>query len=177
MTQATTHSLQSFGFLTVVELPSLGHCGGLLVVSRIGRPIEFHCTAPVATNRAQQIMYGETYSGFLFSDQIGMALIDKARERPSVFITDCSEMLPLTELIDNPLVFAEPVDSKTEFDGSGLKHFDLSGQSVYCVNHRGADATSISQGVQEFASRLPLDEPFERIRQAIEEAHSVLRAA
>ena len=177
MTQATTHPLQSFGFMTVVELPSLGHCGGLLVVSRIGRPIEFHCTAPVATNRTQQIMYGETYSGFLFSDQIGMALIDKARERPSVFITDCSEMLPLTELIDNPLVFAEPVDSQADFDGSGLKHFDLSGQSVYCVNHRGAEATAISQGVQEFASRLPLDEPFERIRQAIEEAHSVLRAA
>ncbi len=177
MTQATTHSLKTFGFMTVVELPSLGHCGGLLVVSKIGRPIEFHCTAPVATNRAQQIMYGETYSGFLFSDQIGMALIDKARERPSIFLTDRSEMLPLTELIDNPLVFAEPVDSKGEFDGSGLEHFDLSGQSVYCVNYRGTKATAIAEGVQEFASRLPLDEPFERIRQAIEEAHSVLRAA
>ena len=177
MPQVSTHSLQSFGFMTVVELPSLGHCGGLLIVSRIGRPVEFHCTAPVAVNRAQQIMYGETYSGFLFADQIGMALIDKTRERPSVFITDCAEMLPLTELIDNPLVFAEPVDSKTDFDGSGLECFDLSGQSVFCVNHRGTQATAISQGVQEFASRLPLDEPFERIRQAIEEAHSVLRAA
>jgi hypothetical protein len=177
LTQTTTHLLQSFGFMTVVELPSLGHCGGLLVVSKIGRPIEFHCTAPVAINRAQQIMYGETYSGFLFSDQIGMALIEKTRERPSVFITDCEEMLPLTELIDNPLIFAESVDSKSDFDGSGLECFDLSGQPVYCLNRRGSEALSISQGVHEFTRRLPLDEPFERIRQAIEEAHSVLRAA
>ena len=36
-----------------------------------------------------------------------MALIDKARERPSVFLTDRSEMLPLTELIDNPFGFLQ----------------------------------------------------------------------
>ena len=67
--------------------------------------------------------------------------------------------------------------TKSDFDGSGLECFDLSGQSVYCLNRRGSEALSISQGVHEFARRLQLDEPFERIRQAIEEAHSVLRAA
>ena len=88
MTQSNSISPVSFGFLTVVELPGIGHSGGLLIVSQIGRPIEFHCTAPVGANRAQEIMYGKTYNGFLYSDQIGTALVDKTKKRPHVFVTD-----------------------------------------------------------------------------------------
>jgi hypothetical protein len=164
--------------LTVVELSAIGHCGGLLIVSQIGRPIEFHCTAPVASNRAQEIMYGLTYNGFLFSDQIGMALVDKAKNQPTLFVTDCADILPMTELIDAPLILAEQPGVKTEpFDGRGLASFSVQNQTIYCGNAKADQVEGIRNHTESFAKNLPLDEPFERIRQAIEEAHAVLRAA
>jgi len=49
-----------FGFLTAVDSPLHGLFGGYLVVDSLGRPLEFHCTAPVKVSRAQQILYGPT---------------------------------------------------------------------------------------------------------------------
>lgn len=178
----------TFGFITVVEVPSLGHCGGLLIVSKIGRPIEFHCTAPVASNRAEEIMYGKTYQGFLYSDQIGMALVDKAKQKPTLFVIDCPDMLPIAELIDQPLILPEPLIAKAKpdtqstvqdqpFDPRGLKHFSVAENTVYCVNTKPELISSVQAETERFVKSLPLDEPFERIRQAIDEAHAVVRAA
>jgi len=163
--------------MTVVELDSVGHCGGLLVVSQIGRPIEFHCTAPVATNRAQQIMYGQTYNGFLVADQIGMAMVDKVKSQPTMYVTDCVDMLPITELIDAPLIFADRELDETPFDGTGLAKFKIGNKPVYCVNAKADLVPYVEACITKFASMLPLDEPFERVCQAIEEAHIGVRAA
>ena len=167
----------TYGFITVVELNGIGHCGGLLIVSQIGRPIEFHCTAPVTSNRAQEIMYGKTYNGFLVADQIGMALVDKAKNQPTMFVTDCVDMLPITELIDAPLIFAQPSEEKEPFDGQGLTTFQINEQSVYCINASSGHVDALRTSLQAFTKMLPIDEPFERICRAIEEAHTGLRAA
>ena len=52
MSASDSKSLTGIGFLTVVELPQYGLCGGLLVVNAAARPLEFHCTAPVKADRA-----------------------------------------------------------------------------------------------------------------------------
>lgn len=167
----------TYGFLSVVEIPSAGHCGGLLIVSQIGRPIEFHCTAPVATNRAQEIMYGQTYTGFICADQIGMSLVDKTKNQPTLFLTDCADALPLSELIDSPLVLVENSNVANPFDGQGLKKFTVKDHVAFCVNAQQDQLDSIEQCVKSFTRSLPIEEPFERIRQAIEEAHAGCRAA
>lgn len=174
----------SFGFITVVEVPSLGHCGGLLVVSNIGRPIEFHFTTPVSSNRAQEIMYGKTYPGFLCGDRIGAALVDKTKQLPTVFVTDCPDMLPVCELIDTPLILVpaseesqNDSDQAEPFDGRGLKHFDANGQTIYCLNASADELASIEYQATQFSRTLPFEEPFERIRQAIFEANQVLKSA
>ena len=38
---------RAYGFLTAVESGSHGVFGGYLLVDPLGRPLEFHCTAPV----------------------------------------------------------------------------------------------------------------------------------
>ncbi len=171
----------SFGFLTVVEVASLGHCGGLLVVSNIGRPIEFHFTTPVGSNRAQEIMYGRTYPGFLCGDRIGAALVDKTKQLPTVFVTDCPDMLPVCELIDTPLILvpasAEATIQSQPFDGRGLKHFIVNGQTIYCLNASSDQRATIEYYANQFSKTLPFEEPFERIRQAIFEANQVLKSA
>ncbi len=174
----------TFGFITVVEVPSLGHCGGLLIVSNIGRPIEFHFTTPVSSNRAEEIMYGKTYPGFLYGDKIGAALVDKAKQLPTVLVTDCPDILPVCELIDAPLLLAlEPEGSADKpnngqpFDGRGLKHFEVHGETVYCLNASADELDAIEHHASQFRKQLPFEEPFERIRQAIFEANQVLRSA
>jgi hypothetical protein len=56
----------ALGFLAVVEHELHGLFGGYLLLNATGRPLEFHCTAPVRPNRAQQILYGPTLEPYLY---------------------------------------------------------------------------------------------------------------
>lgn len=164
-----------FGFLSVIELPSLGFCGGLLVVSSIGRPIEFHCTAPVTPNRTQQIIYGQTYRGFLFADQIAEALIDKLKQPPAIYVSDCPELLPLNATLAQPLILIESLENNTDSTDDS-PNFVTDHHRCWCPELASNERGLLEHHVKTFASKLPLDEPVERIAQAVEEAHSVLRA-
>ena len=171
----TNHA--TFGFIHVIDLPSVGLCGGLLIVSHLGRPIEFHCTAPCPPNRAQQIMYGQTYRGFVYTDQIGAALVDSVKHLPSAYLTCLPDMLPIGEQVDPPVVLAEILEMDKPFDGAGLPQFTVAEIQFSCVNLTNGQSETLQGHIQKFHAKLPIDEPFERISQAIEEAHAVLRAA
>ena len=58
----------AIGFLTVVDEPAHGLFGGYLILNPAGRPVEFHCTAPVKPNRAQEILYGTTLKPYLYGE-------------------------------------------------------------------------------------------------------------
>jgi hypothetical protein len=122
-------------------------------------------------------MYGKTYAGFLYADQIGMSLVDKSKHPPALYVTDCPDILPISELIDTPLILVENRSDPGTFDGRGLNQFTIDEQVVYCVNAKSDEVETIRNQVDRFAQRLPLEEPFERVCQAIEEAHTVLRSA
>ena len=79
MASPKNNSNPTFGFLTVVDDARFGLCGGYLVLNPAGRPLEFHCTAPIKPNRAQEILYGPTLHDFLYGEQIGGALIGNGR--------------------------------------------------------------------------------------------------
>ena len=122
-------------------------------------------------------MYGQTYRGFVFTDQIGAALVDSVKHLPSAYMTCLADMLPIGEQVDPPVVLAEISATETPFDGSGLPQFKVDQIQFSCVN-LAQEQTKLLQGhIEKFHAKLPIDEPFERISQAIEEAHAVLRAA
>ncbi len=81
-------SLPSLGFLTVIRDAQHGLFGGYLILNAVGRPLEFHCTAPVRPNRAQEILYGPTLEPYLIGERIGPTLLEKAKARPAVVFTD-----------------------------------------------------------------------------------------
>ena len=169
----------TFGFITAVEVPELGHCGGLLLLNSIGRPLEFHCTAPVAANRAQQILYGQTYYSFLYCDQIGLALVAKANKKPSVLITNTFRMLPLSDMVPMPLAMIA-TENAAEFDprgssGQTIEHFDIHDLSIWTQNLDQQAFSFVREKCIQFTESIPLDEPFERIQQAIEEAQAIVR--
>ena len=82
MSASGSKSVPSVGFLTVQEFTDLGLIGGYLILNAVGRPLEFHCTAPVRPNRAQEILYGPTLVPFLYGEQIGQTLVAKGKSRP-----------------------------------------------------------------------------------------------
>src|ERR1700674_2968908 len=80
----------ALGFFTVLEHGQHGLVGGYLILNSSGRPLEFHCTAPIKPNRAQQILFGPTLESYLYGEQIGQALLGKGATEPAVVCTALS---------------------------------------------------------------------------------------
>jgi hypothetical protein len=96
------------GFLTVVVDREYGLLGGYLLLDLTGRPLEFHCTAPVRPNRAQQILYGPTLEPYLFGEQIGQTLLASADIEPLVVCTDQEPALAVRDYVSVPVVLVLP---------------------------------------------------------------------
>lgn len=162
------------------EYEGVGYSGGLLIVSQIGRPIEFHCTAPVLANRAQQILYGQTYPSFLFCEQIGIALLEKANLKPNVLIVDSEPLMDLENSLSVPVVFFAGQGEDQERSLSTANSIAVGEQTVWIRNDSDQPQDSTrnlaSQLLKGFSKSLTLDEPFERIEKAMEEVQLAVHA-
>jgi len=188
-----SNSLPAFGFLTVVEDSQHGFFGGYLVLSELGRPLEFHCSTPVLPSQAQKILYGSTLRSYVLGELIGPVLVEKAQLPVLAVLTDLEEMLSLglvwpgvmawvgSETSGNDGVDLGAQSPPTEAASSSrsgpepepgpvldLGGYCLAGSSTCCWGAeelRGTLATLVSY--------VDLAEPFERIREAIQEAQRV----
>ena len=161
-----------FGYLTVVDDPAHGACGGDLGINHQGRPLEFHCTAAVAPSRAQQILYGPTLQASLYGEQIGPALLEKAKSRVAVVLVNQSECIELQRHSGQYVVLiSEETPSLTESVSRQLllfpDQFDKSPGVSKTVNEEVLSLLSL------LAEAIDLAEPFERIREAIYEAQLI----
>jgi len=89
--------------MTVLEHPQHGLFGGYLLLNPAGRPLEFHCTAPIKPNRAQQILYGPTLQPFLYGEQIGRTLLEKSAVQPYFVCTDRPAALAVRDHVAPPV--------------------------------------------------------------------------
>jgi hypothetical protein len=177
----------SLGFLTVLEHEEHGLVGGYLLLNTSGRPLEFHCTAPVKPNRAQQILFGPTLESYLYGEQIGQTLLIKSALQPLFVCTDVVGALAVRDYVATPVVFvvaaAEAPQAGTNLvwrvdtaqrDGAHLNPFVLGRNQLAVPANHDDDRVAISQRLESIAE-LDLAEPFERIREAVEEAHKGAR--
>jgi hypothetical protein len=211
-------SKSALGFLTVLDYPEYGLFGGYLVLNALGRPLEFHCTAPVRPNRAQHILYGPTLEPYLFGEQIGCALVAAAKTDPRVVFTDREPVLALRQFVEMPVVLVlgdenGPAQSgeRAEIDSAktgpprGLSQFLWQEATKMGLSPSGApspplrldpphagaghvaafqlgrnrlavplaaadDRHEVTVRLADLPESFDLAEPFERIREAIEEA-------
>ena len=196
MRSTSAKSSVPLGFLTVIEDADHGLFGGYLVLNRTGRPLEFHCTEPVKPTRAQQILYGPTLEPYLYGEQIGQTLLGKARTEPAIVCTDCEPALSVREFSKVPVALvlppeqppaaetvsledhraAEPSPGKRyRWDGAhgpgSVGPVFLLGRNRLAVCTMAAeDRPLIAECLGELAESFDLAEPFQRIREAIEEA-------
>lgn len=155
----------AIGFLTIVSDPGLGYVGGYLITNRTGRPLEFHCTAPVRPTRAQEILYGPSLEPYLCGELIGQALLSKASTSPALVCTDCAAAGELRGLHDAPLALVAP------HEVPGWRAFTaLGGQTLAVSIWHADDQPRIESLLAHGFESLDLAEPFERIREAIREA-------
>lgn len=200
MTICDDKSLPVLGFLTVVEHQPHGLFGGYLILNTLGRPLEFHCTAPVKPNRAQTILYGPTLLPFLYGEQIGGTLIAKANAAPAAICTDVEPVLSVRDFVNLPvaLVVAADADDTDDEAATGdpsawdpetqwssrttwrvdqphrrdgeLLHFALGKNRLAVPQARSEDRDALTKRLAAIAPSFDFGEPFARIREAIEEA-------
>lgn len=160
----------ALGFLAIVEHEPHGLFGGYLALNSAGRPLEFHCTAPVKANRAQQILYGPTLAPYLYGEQIGHALVSRAKLTPPLVLTDAPHALAARDVLDLPVGLllreatpGEPVDP-------ALVAFAVGAHQVGVPQRFASDRETIVARLAPLVERLDLAEPFARIHEAIGEA-------
>lgn len=162
------------GFLTTVELPDDGgFIGGLLVTNRLGRPLEFQCTAPVRANRTQEILYGPTLVPHILSDLVGKTLVQKAGVKPDIVLTEDECILPLREQIPTPVacITKESLANGTVENGiSENGSITLGQQSLRFHEGHSTDRDLIEKKCHLIPRDANLSEPFERVRNALNEA-------
>jgi hypothetical protein len=166
-------------YYTVVQDERTGWTGGLLLLNSGGRPLEFQCTLPVRPSRAHSILFGPTLRDHLIGDVIGPLLVDKCRAPISMLCCDQPEALRLEQSLSVPVVL---VDEAAEDDEGPIAEdaladsmtTTLAGSKIHFrVEHTDA-VKDIAAKLGDFPDAV---EPFERIREAIKEAHSQLARA
>src|SRR5450755_4335222 len=103
MSNGDLKSQAALGFFTVLEHEQQGLVGGYLILNTAGRPLEFHCTAPVKPNRAQQILFGPTLQSYLYGEQIGQTLLGKGAIEPLAVCTDVESALSVRDYVSLPV--------------------------------------------------------------------------
>jgi hypothetical protein len=197
MSSTDAKSKPALGFLTVVEHPQYGLFGGYLVLNLAGRPLEFHCTAPIKPNRAQEILYGPTLQSFLYGEQIGQTLLQQASIAPLLVCTDQEPALAVREFAATPIVLVlapagaaatGPAAQSAAADEPGpvlrldqahhgprLVTFELGRNRLALPERAEEDRGLVTARLAELADSFDLAEPFQRIRAAIEEAQQAVR--
>lgn len=167
--------IPAFGFLTIVEQPEIGFLGGYLVLNARARPLEFHCTAPVKPNRTQAILYGPTLRPYLCGEQIGQALIARAKMETLLLFTDDEAAVGVREFTSVPVVFIRR-QAEEPVVASHLP-LPLGDYSAALENRYSSDHPAVLRIWKEHGHSLDLLEPFGRIREALKEAQKSVRAA
>ena len=170
-------SVPTIGFLTVIEDPQFGLFGGYLVLNTAGRPVEFHCTAPVKPSRAQEILYGPTLRPFLYGEQIAKALVGRAKSEPLLVCTDVDPAMALRPLTGVPLVWIDATDGETDqphgrTNDLEVVRFHLGEQPAGALATHPDDRQRVTDHWTAHLQGFDLVEPFQRIRDAIQEAQS-----
>jgi hypothetical protein len=194
MLRRSASTEKSFGYLTTVETGEFGYFGGYLIVSSLGRPLEFHCTAPIQPSRAQRILYGPTLASYLLGEQICGALSGVAKLTPELILTDCDVALHARNRFAVPMALVTAVELMKSVDGLNQTAHEASGATHHAAavpiqqvlgvftigpnqfrlpdGYEGEQHT-VEEAVALLAQRVELTEPFGRIREAIDEAQRI----
>lgn len=156
-------SLPALGFITVVKSRELGIMGGYLLLNRNGRPVEFHCTAPVRATKSQHILYGPTLEPYIYGEQIARSLTVRATISPKLILTDKSGVMALRPMTNIPMALAEIPKLRKD---AKVKDKTEEGQNTLSVEN-GTDEQASGSGQPDsaaLASQADVSEEIEALK-------------
>ena len=162
----------TIGFLSIEDDQEYGFLGGYLMLNGWGRPQEFHCTSPVRPTRTHEILYGAELKPFLYGEQIGGTLLHAAKLMPAFVCVDSLATLSLRHHVDLPVVAMMEGDVETP---AGVATFRMDDYALAVLSRYSADQSQVRNLWQRMAGDYDLQEPFQRIRQALGEAKRSIR--
>ena len=173
----TEKNVTSFGYLSIIE-SDVGQIGGLLMLNVQARPVEFHCTAPVKPTKAQEVLYGATLHSYV-AEQIAITLIGKSKLSPVFWATDSREVWHSLADAEGPMVYVPALtDGRDSIANRGYGSsrnagigFEIGGVEAFVANGKVSDKSLVTGIWNEHGQGLEFCEPFDRIREALAEAH------
>jgi hypothetical protein len=165
MPASKSHNDPTFGFISVTDLGGGTLIGGYLILNKLGRPLEFHCTEPVKPSRAQQILFGSALAPYLYGEQIGQALVQHSELAPQLVLTNQRDVLELRMFIDIPVAWLNTALQAPP----GCIVAQMGSQQVFVDQRHDEDRHRIEQLYQQTQPQWNLEEPFQRIHEAVAE--------
>lgn len=160
----------SVGYLAVLHDPQLGYTGGLLIVSASGRPLEFHCSTPLAVTRAQEILFGATLSAHVCGELIGGALVNAAKIKPTLLLVQHADAAPAAGLPVMLLAPAEETADTTDTTEAPAAGEEPPASPVPLTGFDEEAAAEVEELLATLDQHIELAEPFERVHEAVREA-------
>ncbi len=169
------------GFLTVRRQLEHGYFGGYLVVNELARPLEFQCTLPIQPSRAQVVLYGPTIEDFVCGEQIAKSLISKGKLKPDLILTDSMPALAASLVCESPIAMLVQSNQEAHRNASLMnlpEHsmlqvapFKVGAYHFLMPAERGGLEATAQRVVDQLCEQFELSEPFQRIVDALIEAH------
>ncbi len=180
----STKTLVALGFITVRQHQDHGYFGGYLILNQLARPLEFHCTLPVKPSRAQSLLYGSTLDDFVCGEQIAKALVTRAKLKPSLILTDSSSVLAFENVGDEPIGLVKTTEAMSrdsvrtpQSNAIELKRLQSNVLELWVSPTSLVNASLLNDVGPQLAPNFDVSEPFQRIAEALLEAHPIMKAA
>ena len=152
-----------------------GFLGGMLVIDSRGVPQEFQCTLPARPTAAQRALYGNTLESYLFTELIGVPLVNSLNSSPNCVIVGNRMLLGLREHVETPVIHLEKYGESLNPSSGQLQHKRLESslggfQPITANTYNGytADYESVREMLEQIFNHVDLLEPFERISTSFE---------
>ena len=169
------------GYLSLHEHEKTEYLGSLLITNLAGTPLEFRCTQPIVPDAIQRSLYGTGLLEYLGVEVCGRPLIRSAKLKPKCIFIEQSFLMALNDYISWPIVFVRefrgeeppsPITLKYPYQSDVVKpqQQDL---NLLQIAQKDAIALKTIDFVTQLAHKINFIEPFDRMRQAVQNLHQL----
>lgn len=152
------------GYLSVQSFDNK-HIGGILIVNEYGIPVEFKYSEPISPTKLQQIIYGNSLEYYLHVEIIAKGLVQKLENKPEVILVqDPTLLFDKNIILLN--ILPQSVSEKREDNEVIINVNNVSLRVTFMEGTKIEE--SLLNIIIEYASKIDILEPFERIQKALE---------
>lgn len=157
------------GFINVSVFNDGSIRGGILITDLETRPYEFRVTSPIKPTQLQQILYGPSLKEYVFGELICTPLVKAAKEKLSLVLIKELTLLVIRPLISVPVLYLS-YDQRSIKLGNG-KEDTIKPVTISTHRNFTGEETWAQTVLTPVMQRHDLLEPFERIKNALNEVH------